>query len=148
MLVNILERIKDYCICVDQGFPRSGRYADILVGPVSKKDAKRLSPILRNAILERANDHVSLRQASEWGMRGLQGTWPRIKSRLTSNSSKRRLIISCIILLNNYRTEYLGLNQITTVFNKHYEQYVNLDGYDRISRYFHDYDEEDDDFED
>ena len=147
MLVNILGRINDYCICVDQGFPRSGKYADILVGPVSKKDVNKLSPILKKAILERANDHVSLRQASEWGMRGLQGTWPRIKSRLTSNTRKRKLIISCIVLLNNYRTEFLGLNQIATVFNKHYQQYVNLDEYDRISRYFHEIDEEDENFE-
>ena len=29
-----------------------------------------------------------------------------------------------------------GLNQIATVFNPHYDQYVNVDGYDRIARYF------------
>ena len=61
----------------------------------------------------------------------------RLKSRLNSNNRKRKLIISCIVLLNNYRTEYLGLNQIATVFNTYYEQYINLNGYDRISRYFH-----------
>jgi hypothetical protein len=32
---------------------------------------------------------------------------------------------------------HVGLNQIATVFNPHYEQYINLDGYDRIARYFY-----------
>ncbi len=32
----------------------------------------------------------------------------------------------------------MGFNQITTVvFNPEYEQYINLDGYDRIARYFY-----------
>lgn len=31
----------------------------------------------------------------------------------------------------------MGLNQIATVFNPEYEQYINLDGYDRIARYFY-----------
>ncbi len=31
----------------------------------------------------------------------------------------------------------MGVNQIATVFNPEYEQYINLDGYDRIARYFY-----------
>ena len=30
----------------------------------------------------------------------------------------------------------MGINQIATVFNPEYEQYINLEGYDRIARYF------------
>ena len=40
-------------------------------------------------------------------------------------------------LLHNFRTEYVGINQIATVFNEHYEQSINLEGYDRIARYYH-----------
>jgi hypothetical protein len=79
---------------------------------------------------------TSMRQCSEWGMRALQGTFSRLKARLGSNKKKRGKIIHSIILLHNFRTYYVGLNQIATVFNPHYEQYVNLENYDRIRNYF------------
>lgn len=84
-----------------------------------------------------AKYYVSLRQAAEWGMRALQGTFTRLKSRLTANSRTRGLIIETIILLSNFCTVHIDKNHIATVFNLHYEQYINLDGYDRIARYFY-----------
>ena len=69
-------------------------------------------------------------------MRGLQGTFTRLKSRLTSHNKKRKFILHSILLLSNFRIEYCGLNQIATVFNVHYEQYINLFGYDRIAKYY------------
>ena len=69
-------------------------------------------------------------------MRALQGTFCRLKSRLTSNKLKRKAIIVSIALLHNYRTEEVGLNQIATIFNPEYEQLINLENYDRIARYF------------
>ena len=68
----------------------------------------------------------------EWA---LQGTFPRLKSRLTSDKDWREKIIYGVLLVN-YRTHFEGLNQIATVFNPHYDQYVNLNGYERIARYF------------
>jgi hypothetical protein len=41
-----------------------------------------------------------------------------------------------VVLLHNFRTHYVGLNQIATVFNPLYEQYVNIENYDRIARYY------------
>ena len=125
-----------YKICVDQGFPRSGVLQDKFVGPLSKKARRQLSPILRKAILEIHNKYVSLRQSSEWGMRGLQGTFSRLKARLSSDKFKRSLLIYSILLLSNFRIEFAGLNQIATVFNAHYLQYINIFGYDRIARYY------------
>ena len=46
------------------------------------------------------------------------------------------MIIFAIALLHNFRTKYVGLNQIATVFNPHYEQYINFAGYDKIRRYY------------
>jgi hypothetical protein len=106
------------------------------VGPLTKKMIKKLAPNLRQYLIDTSNIYVSLRQASEWGMRALQGTFSRLKGRLTSNHFKRGRIILAIILLHNFRTHVAGLNQIATVFNPHYDQYINLDGYDRIARYF------------
>ena len=74
-----------------------------------------------------SNVYTSLRQASEWGMRGLQGSFPRFKKRLPSNSRLRRLVIESIVLIHNFRTELVGCNQIKTVFDPEYERYITLD---------------------
>ena len=95
-----------------------------------------LAPAMRQMLLQRHNMYVSLRQSSEWGMRALQGTFSRLKYRLPSDKLKRKYIIGSIVLLHNFRTHYVGLNQIATVFNPLYEQYVNIDNYDRIARYY------------
>ena len=132
----VVSKIGTYALCVDQGFPRSGDLFDRFVGPLPKRLKRRLTDEARAYLLPLHEKYISLRQASEWGMRALQGTFSRLKSRLTSNLRKREKIILSIVLLYNFRTELVGLNQIATVFNRHYEQYINLDTYDRIHRYF------------
>jgi hypothetical protein len=136
-LIDItIRKIGIYAFCVDSGFPRGNELYDKFVGPISKAQKKQLSPILRTHILRQVEVYVSLRQASEWGMRALQGTFPRLKSRLCSDKPKRLNTIYGAVLLHNFRTHYVGLNQIAEVFNPLYEEYINIDGYDKISRYF------------
>jgi hypothetical protein len=136
ILPYIRERIGNYKMCIDQGFPRSGDASFILVGPISRRQARRLAANLRQYLLTISNVYVSLRQASEWGMRGLQGTFPRFKKRLPGNAFKRSLVIKSIVFIHNFRTEIVGLNQIRTVFDPEYERYISLHGYDRIRRYY------------
>jgi ribosomal protein S27E len=136
LLPVIKQKIGSFKICVDQGFPRRGDAEGILVGPLSKRSARSLSPILREYILRLSNCYVSLRQASEWGMRCLQGSFPRIKKRLPSEKKKRNQIIQSIILIHNFRTHCIGCNQIKTVFDDEYERVICLNGNDRISRYY------------
>jgi hypothetical protein len=45
-------------------------------------------------------------------MRALQGSFSRLKTRLTSDSFRRGQILQAVVLLHNYRTEAEGLNQI------------------------------------
>jgi hypothetical protein len=130
---QVVNNIGDYKICVDQGFPRSGDLLNKFVGPISRRARRNLEPLNRREIIQRLNTYVSLRQASEWGMRALQGTFIRMKSRLTSNKYKRKLILTVIILLYNFRTHVVGLNQIATVFHLEYDAYVNIRNYDRIA---------------
>ena len=132
----IKKKIGEYKICVDQGFPRSGDAYGTLVGPITKRAARRLHRDVREYLLRISNVHTSLRQASEWGMRGLQGTFPRWKKRLPSDHFQRRLVIEAIVLIHNYRTELVGFNQINTVFDSEYVRIQNLEGYDRIAQYY------------
>jgi hypothetical protein len=69
-------------------------------------------------------------------MRGMQGSFPRCKKRLPSDSRKRRIVLESIVLIHNFRTELVGSNQIKTVFDPEYERVINLEGYDRISKYY------------
>ena len=83
LITIVLDKLGNYKICVDQGFKRSGKLLNKFVGPISKKVRRNLSPVLRRALIRLHNIYVSLRQASEWGMRALQGSFSRLKSRLT-----------------------------------------------------------------
>ena len=133
---SIRRRIGPYKICVDQGFPRSGDAWNILVGPMNKRSARRLHPAVRKYMLRVSNVYTSLRQASEWGMRGLQGSFPHCKNCLPGNFRVRRLVIESIVLIHNFCTDIVGSNQITTVFDPEYERFITLDGYDHISNYY------------
>ena len=91
-------------------------------------------------------------------MRGLQGSFSRLKSRLTSNKQNRHHLILSVVLLHNFRIEHVVLNQIQSVFSNPNSPHINLEGaascllltirpcqlsilnyykgYDRIAHYF------------
>ena len=72
-------------------------------------------------------DATSVRQLSEWGMRGFPGSSPRIKDRLFyEEAGERRVILSLITLLYNYRATAIGYNQIQSVFMPFLHQDTNL----------------------
>jgi hypothetical protein len=138
--LNIIDacdaHLENYAICVDQGFPRSGRLLHKFVGPLNVHTRRNLLPELRAYMLRKHAIYVSLRQAAEWGMRALQGTFARLKSRMTSSKPNRQLLILSILYLSNFRAQHVGLNQIATVFNPEYRQLINIEGYDRIARFY------------
>ncbi len=80
--------------------------------------------------------HMSLWQASEWGMHGMQGTFPHCKKRLPSDYALCRLVIKAIVLVHNFRTDYIGYSQIKTVFDPEYVRIKNLQGFDQIAQYY------------
>jgi hypothetical protein len=129
---HIKEWIGDYKICVDQGYPWSGDANGILVGPIPERSARQLHPLVRDNLVRLSNVYTSLRQASEGGMCGLQGAFPRCKKCLPSDKEKH---LECIVLVHNFRMEVVGHNQISAVFAPEYKQVIYIHGYDRIRRY-------------
>jgi len=60
---------------------------------------------------------TSLRQAAEWGMRAIQSAFPRLKETIPfEESGERRVCLSLVPLLYNFRLESVGLNQIRNTF--------------------------------
>ena len=63
-------------------------------------------------------DATSLRQAAEWGMRALQGSFPRLTEKIKweDNEDNRFYFLYQVTLLYNYRLERVGLNQIRNTY--------------------------------
>jgi hypothetical protein len=101
-LLQMKRRIRDYKICVDQGFPRSGDAYGTFVGPVTKRAGRHLHHDLHDYLLCISNVHTLLRQASEWGMPGLQGIFPRCKKCLPGDNKMQRLVLNAIVLVHNF----------------------------------------------
>jgi hypothetical protein len=59
----------------------------------------------------------------------------RCKKRLPGNAWKCKKVIQSIVLIHNFRTVLVGLNQISTVFDPEYKRYINLSSYDRIKKF-------------
>ncbi len=58
---------------------------------------------------------------------------------------QRHLVLEAIILVHNFRKDYVGYSQIKTVFDSKYVRCKNLHRYDRIAQYYFrpgDYDSE------
>jgi hypothetical protein len=70
-LHQMKRRIRRFKVCVDQGFPRGGDASGRFVGRVLKRQAWCLHRNIHNYLLRISNVHTSLRQVSEWGMRGM-----------------------------------------------------------------------------
>jgi hypothetical protein len=100
-LGHLKAKIGDYKICVDQGFPQSGDAYGTLVRPVTKRQARHLHHDVRDYLIWISNVHMSLWHASEWSMRGLQGTFP-CKKRLPRDSMQRCLVLEVIVLVHNF----------------------------------------------
>ena len=102
---------------VDSAFSR-GRY------PFLIKSCQTLPTDATQRIVLVNDEATSLRQSSEWGMRGLQGSFPRLKDRfMYEEYGERLLVLLTIVHLYNFRARYVGMNQIRSVFMPTLEQY-------------------------
>ena len=56
---------------------------------------------------------TSCQQAAEWGMQGLQGSFPSLEDCIFhEENGERAIILKFITLLYNYRVRSVGINQI------------------------------------
>lgn len=130
---DILSKETNYAIIADSAFPKNKHFKHCVLKPIKKFS---MDPVKREEQKALSFAITSLRQAAEWGMRSIQATFARLKLRLTSDKVQRYNIILSCLLLHNYRTQLMGINQISEVFSKEYQCYVNDASYDRIARYF------------
>lgn len=64
-----------------------------------------------------ADQGTQLRQSAEWGMRAVQASFPRLKDRISYDEmGERKLILLSTVLLFNFRSSTVGMNQILSTF--------------------------------
>ena len=62
-------------------------------------------------------DATSIRQLSEWGMRMIQGGFPRIKDCIQyEEEGDRKIIFMLMIHLYNFKTSNIGINTISVSY--------------------------------
>jgi hypothetical protein len=61
---------------------------------------------------------TSLRQSAEWGMRAIQGSFPRLKDTLlfSEEMTDCKALLNLLPMLLNFRTWHVGLNQLTATY--------------------------------
>jgi len=64
-----------------------------------------------------------LRQCAEWGMRAIQGSFPRLKDKLLFSESleNRKVFLNLITMLLNFRTRRIGFNQLMSTYYPRFE---------------------------
>ena len=73
---------------------------------------------------------TSVRQFAEHGMRMIQGQFPRLKDPLQLEEfGERKVVISLMILLYNFQTSKVGINQILNTFMSNTKGFESYDGH-------------------
>lgn len=66
---------------------------------------------------------TSLRQSAEWGMRAFQSMFPRCKDKIHyEENGERRIMLKSMVLLYNFCSNVVGINQIRNVYMARLEE--------------------------
>ena len=78
--------------------------------------------------LQKKRQATSARQTAEWGMRGLQSSFPRLKDRFVyEERGERRITLKMLVLIYNMRARMVGINQIRNTYMPHLNRDANND---------------------
>lgn len=111
------QRCQGQCT-VDSAFARK-KY------PFLIKSGKKNLELNRNE-REIRKQATSMRQSAEWGMRCFQSSFPRVKDRIKwEEYGRRKSMLKMMILLYNFRTNMVGINQILNFYKDHLERDAN-----------------------
>ncbi|MCO5112370.1 MAG: transposase family protein [Burkholderiaceae bacterium] len=105
-----------YTILADAGF-RGAHLADMFTTPMVSGEPLPAEAAARAAVLRRNRWVIFRRQSVEWGLRGLQYCFPRIRNPLSCNSLLRECVLLVVARLFNFRTRMLGYNEILAEFS-------------------------------
>ena len=107
-LESICERTGGEC-CLDSAFASCN--VDCLI-----KSSDDITKAKNAHEAKQAKEATSLRQSAEWGMRAMQGAFPRLKDKMQFEcNGERKVFLMLAVMLHNIRLELVGLNQLRNV---------------------------------
>lgn len=125
-----------YRLVADTAFKTTGPISDKILTP-EKRSTLSNDPVVRAIQMDSHKACVSVRQAAEWGMRGVQAAFPRLTMRMTTDNARRHMILEIVFRLFNARTRLMKINQIRTVYDPDYLSKVFVQKqYDNLKRYY------------
>lgn len=142
----------DRFLIADSAFPRTSPVLRSKIRTPFKRNARLpRDPEARQAAITYSNALVSARQAAEWGMRSLQGSFGRLRVPLDINNPLGRMrLLEVVVRLHNLRTRLVGASQIRTVYmrrwgglddhwleNMRNEPFENVRRNDRVARFYY-----------
>ena len=96
--------------CVDSAFASANN-------PYLIKSSQHLTDAEGALNVLRCHQATSMRQAAEWGMRAIQSAFPRLRDRIRfEEHGERRIFLSLVPLLYNFRLAHVGLNQLQNTY--------------------------------
>ncbi|ETP23156.1 hypothetical protein F441_03681 [Phytophthora nicotianae CJ01A1] len=124
--LELREKLLDTRLCPDQSlgvvsdsaFPSSAAMRGRILTPLKDGDLDRLLPSVRSSARRLNNAITSVRQAAEWGMGSIEKVYHRLLLPLPYDPERRRLQLSNMFRLANYRVRTTGISQIRTIFSQ------------------------------
>ncbi|KAF9566075.1 hypothetical protein CPC08DRAFT_740771 [Agrocybe pediades] len=107
-----------YYLVTDTAFPRgTDQIAGRIQAPMKSGTRLPEDPGERSEVMARDRQLLSYRQTAEWGMRGLQGSFGRLRVPLEINHADLRAdLLETSARMFQVRTRRVGINQIRTVY--------------------------------
>ena len=100
-----------FYILADSAFVQKPPLDTRVLVPLTKPKYRLASPEQQ----ELHKNVVGIRQAAEWAVRDVKGSYKRLRSILPTDSATRLRLFKLGILLHNFRTNQLGLSHVRTV---------------------------------
>jgi hypothetical protein len=132
---RLLERTPEpYYIVSDTAFPSNDALATKIKKPLKQDFSNWPQDPLERAELFRFNRQlVSCRQAAEWGMRSLQGSFGRLRIPMPSDDARfRQLLLLVICRMHQVRTRLVGINQIKNVYERAWRESGLYDKFEQM----------------
>ncbi|KAI7948640.1 hypothetical protein MJO29_010305 [Puccinia striiformis f. sp. tritici] len=140
-----------YRVINDTAFPRVTKRLDYqIVAPSKRGDRLPTNPVDFTQLKLFNDELVSARQAAEWGMRSIQGSFSRLKLPLPAADHEYRAeVIELAVRLHQVKCQSVGINQTQTVYQTvesenrilartfHRMLFSQIQRTCRISRYYH-----------
>ncbi|KAG9078722.1 hypothetical protein FS749_009219 [Ceratobasidium sp. UAMH 11750] len=108
-----------YFLIADSAFPtvNQGGHEKVHVPLTARSNLRGMTREEKLAALDYSAAITSARQAVEWGMRAIQGSFSRLRLPLDANDGEwRSVVMECCLRLHNVRARLVGINQIRTVY--------------------------------